>query len=308
MRSFVALKLLAQTGDIIENKWLPVKENIDGTIWKTEFACIKEDSMGMRIGLSSSNVREITLKDIDGKKVGTITITKSSKKKSKRLQYNFKEISSQIMMSKTSGSAGRVVILARAKVALLQKQLKNSDYDCKELEHAIIHAKKMERIARKRVKHLQQEEKAKQKGSCSVEGEENKAGAWENMDKNGSLEVSEEELERLMREYQELMEEVTVKPGEVTELEELSDEMIGAVETDMTPEDLERLKKKHRSDELREIMEADMKYLKALFGKLEKERQEASGGVSLELSGVEIPVQVTEAAIVEEGAGLDVTV
>lgn len=272
--------------------------------------------MGMRIGLSSSNVREITLKDIDGKKVGTIRITKSSKKKSKRLQYNFKEISSQIMMSKTSGSASRVVILARAKVALLQKQLKNSDYDSKELEHAIIHAKKMERIARKRVKHLQQEEKAKQKGSCSVEGEENEAGAWENMDKknmdkNGSLEVSEEELERLMREYQELMEEVeevTVRLGGVTELEELSDEMIGAVETDMTPEDLERLKKKHRSDELREIMEADMKYLRALFGKLEKERQEGSGGVSLELSGVEVPVQVTEAAVSAEGASLDVTV
>lgn len=264
--------------------------------------------MGMGIGISSSNVREITLKSIDGKKVGTIRITKPSKKKTKRLRYNFKEISSQIMMSKTSDSARRVMAKARSKLVMLQKQLRNSDYDYKELEHAIAHAKKMERIAKKKMKHLQQEEEVKQKGSCFMKGEENEIDAWENMDESESFELNEEKLERLLREYQELMEEVMDKLGEGMELEELPEEMMGAVEEHMDSEDLKRLKKKHRAEELREIMEADMKYLRALFGKLEKERQEASSGVSLELSGVEIPVQVSEAEVSAEGASLDVTV
>ena len=48
---------------------------------------------------------------------------------------------------------------------------------------------------------------------------------------------------------------------------------------------------------MREIVEADMKYLRALFSQLEKERQDASSpagdsGVALQLAGVEIPVQV----------------
>ena len=36
----------------------------------------------------------------------------------------------------------------------------------------------------------------------------------------------------------------------------------------MTPEDLEQLKVKHRSDEARDILKADLKYLKALFDRL----------------------------------------
>ena len=73
------------------------------------------------------------------------------------------------------------------------------------------------------------------------------------------------------------------------------EELEQMVVLDMDSEDLEQLKKKHRSDEMREIMEADMKYLRALFGQLVREQQEAAAnavGVALELSGVNIPVQV----------------
>ncbi len=262
----------------------------------------------MKIGSRNSNVREIAVKDVTGNRVATIRITKPTKKKTKRLRYNFKEISNQIMMSKTSGSAGKVVTKARAKIAMLQRQLKTGDYDSRELEHAIIHAKKIERIARKRMKHLKEEEKAKRQGSCMVETEEDDVFDKYALDSDESLELSEEEMEELMREYQQLMEDLMDELGEATELEELSDELIGSVHEDVTPEELDRLKKKHRSDELREIMEADMKYLKALFSKLEKERQEASGGVSLELSGVEVPVEAAEVPVVTEGGNLDITV
>lgn len=85
----------------------------------------------------------------------------------------------------------------------------------------------------------------------------------------------------------------------------------------MKPEELERLKKKHRSDELREIMEADMKYLRALFDKLAKEKQSISSGLSstagdqsvdiaaatLELSGVEAPVEAAMPVPVDSAVG-----
>lgn len=262
----------------------------------------------MKVGSRNSNVREITVKDITGNRVATIRITKPAKKKTKRLKYNFKEISNQVLMSKTSGIAGGVAVRARAKIAILQRQLKSGDYDSREVEHAIAHAKKIERIARKRMKHLKEEEKAKRQGSCVVETEEDNVFDKYNLDSDESLELSKEELKELMREFRQLMEELMEEMREATESEELAEELTGSALEEVTPEELDRLKKKHRSDELREIMEADMKYLKALFSKLEKERQEAGGGVSLELSGVEVPVETMEAPVVTEGGNLDITV
>lgn len=112
----------------------------------------------------------------------------------------------------------------------------------------------------------------------------------------------------------EAMNEMMNQLMETMDLEELADEFIGeATVEDLEPEDLERLKKKHRSDELREIMEADMKYLKAMINKLERERQELSTqsfsapSVTLEISGVQMPVQATEAPITPEGEVIDIS-
>ena len=99
--------------------------------------------------------------------------------------------------------------------------------------------------------------------------------------------------------------------------DELENEMISIKKEDMEPEELERLKKKHRADELREIMEADMKYLRALFDKLEKEKQSISNGsnnlndlsgITLELAGAEIPVEDVPQPVAAEGGNVDYSV
>ena len=89
---------------------------------------------------------------------------------------------------------------------------------------------------------------------------------------------------------------------------------------ELTRKDLELMKKKHRAKEMREIMEADMKYLKALFHELEKERREgASGigggsnnsngsGVSLELAGVEMAASMPEMPVEAAGGSIDVSI
>lgn len=275
--------------------------------------------MGMitGLGISNSNTRRIQIKDINGNVVGTISYTKSKKKKSKRLQYNFKQISSQIMKSKTSTNARRVVTKARAKVVELLRKKYNSDFDNRELDAAIIHARKMERIARKRMKHLKEEEQAKKQGFSTEEWEEHTESYFKDAEFKEPSELSKKELMQLIKELRELMKKSMDDFTEETGLDEFENEMISIKKEDMEPEELERLKKKHRADELREIMEADMKYLRALFDKLEKEKQSISNGsnnlndlsgITLELAGAEIPVEDVPQPVAAEGGSVDYSV
>ena len=192
---------------------------------------------------------------------------------------------------------------------LLMKK-RTGDYDDREIKSAIAHAKEMERIAKKRKKNMEEEERLEQGGACFVEEDEGKF-EWEDMEEEQDSELSAEELEAMAQELQQLIEESQ------DELKELTEELMVSTRYDMDEEDLDNLKKKHRADELRRIMEADMKYLKALFERLAKEKQEnASGnsdageipsGVSLELAGVDIPVETAEAPVTVEGASVDVS-
>ena len=235
----------------------------------------------------------------------------SAQKKMKKLQYNFKLISSQIMRAKTSSSAERAVSSARRVTAQLRRKRKSGEYDDAELEAAITHALAMERVAKKHVKNLQQEERAERGSkvgeSVMSEEEQKKAGnaLTEDMSEvpdefsedpaETSKEFSEqmeqigqklaenleeipeelaEELEQLMQEYGDMMRET---------MEELGGELlesVSVVDTDMDPADLKALKQKHRAKEMQEIAKADAKYLKAIFEKYAADRQQAASGVS----------------------------
>lgn len=277
------------------------------------------------------------LRRADGTCMGSISVTKLAKKKTRRLNYNFKEISAMILRTKTSGSARQVAARARGKVALLKQRLKCGEYDDKELESAIIHAEKMERVARKRMRHLQEEEMAKRGGPCFGEleeeckepapqqEEESEAPELDSRQQEAVLRERQQELQREMqRMMQEMMEEAQREMAELSDMEELSD-ALGGKSANLDPEDLKDLKRKHRLEEQREIMEADMAYLKALFNKLAQEKQQASGsigsessgnergggyesGVSLELGGMEMPVDPAQAPAMPEGGSIDATV
>lgn len=227
-----------------------------------------------------------------------IRVQKNKAAKKKKLNYNYKKISRQITLNNTSTGARRVITKAREEVVSLLRKQMSGKYDETDLRHAIIHARKMERIARRKKKHLEEEEKAKatgkglvEEGAGSKEDEELKK-LEESMDS-----VSEEELEKLeelLEEYEELMQEMEATGG----IDDIMREYMGASEQEMTPEEVNNLRKKHRADEMKDIVEADMKYLKAMFNKLAREKQEGvqqaqqetNPAVSLELQGVDIPV------------------
>ena len=104
-----------------------------------------------------------------------------------------------------------------------------------------------------------------------------------------AMEAMQEEMQQRMEEFvaqmQETMEEMLEQMESMGGLEELSDEMLSFSEDGMDPEDLSLLKKKHRCEEQRDIMEADMKYLKALFQRLERQKQSGSSGITGSDSG-----------------------
>ncbi len=281
--------------------------------------------MGMMFGNVYTGISRRVIYDRNGFAVGQAAYSKRSgkqEKPKKTLPYRYKEISTLILRSKTSGSAGQAVIRARAQAANLRKKLRTGEYDDQELEDAIIHADKMVRIAKKRQKHLKEEENAKRLASeedrfnREEESDEDLRSALEDSSwqEDGAAMDGEEmrryqkELQKQMRQQikemqeqmQEEMQEMMREFGKEEELEELSEELGKLDQIVSKPKDLEELKRKHRQEELRDIIKADMEYLRAFFGRLEKEKQEASngrscGGVSLELGGMDIPVETAQA-------------
>ena len=281
--------------------------------------------MSMMIGKSNSNTVRIELKNADGNSAGSIGFTRPGLKKKKRLQYNFKAISAQIMQAKTSAGATQAASKARRQIAVLQRNIKSGEFDEEEIKSAIAHAKSLERIARKRLKHLRQEEALKQDNNPYLSEMEEKVDdlAVEGMDPEELLNLSEEELKQLMEELKKAMQDLKEEASDHQVLDR-SDNLDEVVQENLDLLDLEQLKKKHRADELREIMEADMKYLKALFNKLAREKQSAvSGstgssdscgstdsvnGVMLQLSGIDTHIPATEIAAPSTGGNMDVYV
>lgn len=273
--------------------------------------------MGMTVSTGSRNVKKYHIKNRDGSTAGTITVSKPQKpKKKKKLQYNFKQLSNQILQSKTSYNAKQVVTRTRSNVVSLRKKLYSDDYDYSDIRRALIHAEKMTRIAKKKVKHLQEEESCKKGGVCQGDTEEERA-KWEDICDPDMLDMSADKINEIMQELEDQLRELEQELEDATGLSELTEELAPVTGHEMDPEDLDLMKKKHRSEELREIMEADMKYLRALFNKLAREKQEGpdssdnssdsnSTGVSLELGGVDIPVGTVETPVMAEGANLDV--
>ncbi len=88
----------------------------------------------------------------------------------KKLQYDFKKVSSEIIRSKTSTAAKSAASKARRETLRLKRLKASGEYDSEEIEAAITHAKSMERIAKKKAAHLEQEEmiKVTDKGDASL--------------------------------------------------------------------------------------------------------------------------------------------
>lgn len=257
-----------------------------------------------------------------------ISSTNQIKKKKKikarkHFYYNFKDVSSRIVRAKTSGIARQVLASAKQRSAVIRRKMRTGDYDDEALRIALLHAEAMERVAKKKMKHLQEEEMCKRGGPCNGDTEREDIEEQMRLDEQAALErqntqnaganisggqsaaaepdisyddMSLEELmadamqsdvqmldlvsglDMFIEDFSELMKDTM---DEMDGLSELAEELMGvSAEPDMDPEDLKELKLKHRAEEQRKIAEADSKYLKALFQKLQREQQAVAQGAA----------------------------
>ena len=226
--------------------------------------------------------------------------------KLKKLKYHYKDISSKIMRSKTSAMARQVVSQAKREVLRLKREKQSGKYDSEEIDAAIVHAKAMERIARKKVKHLEEEEMAKACGGLCADSQISDERTEEEQEKDRTSidelereELQHEDMQQEEAQQEELLNEETIEPITISEmnasvledlsqelfyemseelqdlmselgLDELNDSLLAA-KRDMDPADLKEMKIKHRNREMKEIVKADNEYLKAYFKYLEKQ-------------------------------------
>lgn len=212
------------------------------------------------------------------------------KKIEKPVNYNYKEVASKIQRAKTSVSAEQAVLSAKRKVLEMKRKISVGDGDSDELQAALTHAKRMEMVARKKKHHLELEElvvvtqkrdekldKSKEAAddlkNAMLSAEEEKIAEKEDAifeERDEMLEEAKEQLEENLEEASgEMLEELNKMISEFGEeelkaLEEAMEmlESMEVIDPHMSKEDLEELKRKHRADENKAIMKADMDYIK----------------------------------------------
>lgn len=289
--------------------------------------------MDFSISSRNSDVKIYEIKDFDGKTVGSFTVRKKSRKvKKKNLGYDYRELSNKVMKASTPYSAGQAAASARIKISSLAKKLYTGVYDDQEIKNAIVHAKRMERAAKKRLKNMQEEE-IKRQIQKKIEREERirekqaESPKKKQVKKDGR-ELSETEIRSLLREIQQSLKSVEASNKKMEEPKELPmskkpSKGQSGKEKESTDNklDLERKRKKHRLEELQDVMRADLEYLRNKLSKMERERVscgsavsasesgiDLTGGVSLELGGVDIAVPETSVPAASEGGSVDVTI
>ena len=235
---------------------------------------------GMQVEVRGNTEKYVKkLYDINGNNVGTISITRPKKaylndKKKKSVLYSFKQVSSQVMKAKTSVNAAQVSRNIGMKIGLLQRQLKKGDCDEEEILRAILHAKMVKKACEKKKKNLELEETAERKLDGEEEIPAESIDSVEEADSKEEMrELEAEEFKALMEKLEISIDEMYDMAEETVEFDEELDEMSEVISGAMTPERLKELKQKHRSEETAELLSADLKYLKALFDRLQSEKE-----------------------------------
>ena len=199
----------------------------------------------------------VTVQDEESKsfRIGTGKTGTTAKKK---LNYNAREISAQILRARKSKSAADVLSRAKGKVSALKRCLSSGQYDTNEVRVAIAHASRMVECAGKKLRNLREEEGGKARSekafrteSAKLKGEARQKAAEKERELRLSLAQKELQLEQKIKEQHQQM---------------------------------ARKKRMHRSQEYAEISDADMAYLKQKLRGLGGTEQRDCGTATLELS------------------------
>lgn len=196
----------------------------------------------------------------------------------RKLQYNSKEISSQLMRVKKSGNASMILAKAKSRLGRLSRHLGSGQYDEKEVQAAIAHAKRMVKVARLKVSNLKEEER------MNVDNQREKV--------SNEVQKSNELKRRVYKRKQESKAKITIEEAKVTRKEKAKAQKL-------------MLKQRmNRQTELDEITKADIEYLKSKMGDGRESNRVDTTGVVLELSASAAGLQ--DLALLEKQVELEI--
>ncbi len=181
-----------------------------------------------------------------------------AKKPKKKLNYNPREISSQLALAKKSRNAAVVLARARIKVGTLQQAYASGQYNQSEVRIAIAHAKRMAECARVKTSNLKEEEILKRRND---------------RDHNNGEQKKRNEIKRRVRQKEQNL-KVKVSLEESKQI----------LKEKARKQQLIQKRRMHRNDEQRRITEADMKYLQDQINNNQSDKSARYEGVSLDLS------------------------
>ena len=158
-----------------------------------------------------------------------------AKAKKKNLNYNRREVSSQVLRANKLGTAARALATARTKVATLRRSVGTGQYDENELRIAIAHAESIVKTAKKKLSNLKEEQLKEKRVS---------------REKQANTLKSQVKKQRVRAKHQRIKRELSTKRQQT--------------ERQMRAKELrvKQLKRRHRGEELADVAEADLKYIK----------------------------------------------
>ena len=249
----------------------------------------------------------------------------------KKVNYNYKEVASKIQRAKTSISASQAVSAAKRKISELKRKIALGDSDKEELEIALTHAKKMETIALRKKHHLEMEEMISHTIKTDEHNERNKEAIDKFKDslieqQKESIQHAQDEIDAKRDETKEYIKEEYLEKEIISEemydrisqmIDELSQDEFEAYEElmsfldemqildpHMSKEHFEEIKKKHRSSENKEMVKADMQYLKDM---IKHQQQSGTGVLSQGLGIAASPAATQGAQLINEAAQIVAT-
>ena len=215
----------------------------------------------------------VTMKNWNNTSARMQSMRRSGNTKKKTLNYNSREISSQLMRASKSRSAGTVLTKAKSKVAMLQRCKGSGQYNDSEVEIAFAHAKRMVKCAQLKMGNLKQEEVLKK--------------TYEREVKCNEQQKKNEIKRRTAQKENEMRQKAAMKEMQLT------------IREKEFQRELTRKRRMHRDQEHSKIVEAEMKYLQDQMNR--NDSSNGSGmGVSLDISSAAInmnELQLSEHAL-----------
>lgn len=207
--------------------------NVNGKNTKNGIGQTENSSQTASASISSYGTRT-NLSMVDRQRLAQQKKAKAKAKK-KNLNYNRREVSSQVLRANKLGTAARALATARTKVATLRRSVGTGQYDENELRIAIAHAESIVKTAKKKLSNLKEEQFKEKRVS-----REKQANALKNQVKKQRVRAKRQQIKR-----------------ELSAKRQQSERQMRAKELRV-----KQLKRRHRGEELADVAEADLKYIK----------------------------------------------